>query len=64
MSKLFTIQTNVPMCPECGGAIRLNKITMKYQCFHCGSRYKVISQGHTEREFVCEKIQMSSTINS
>ena len=54
MNKLHTIQCHVPICPECGGGIKLNK-TMTFQCYHCGSRYKVLNQGQTEREFICEK---------
>ena len=55
MNKLHTIQCNVPICPECGGGIKLNKVSMTFQCYHCGSRFKVLNQGQTEREFVCEK---------
>ena len=55
MSKLHTIQVHVPMCPDCGGGLKINPVSLTYQCLHCGSRYKVISHGQTEREFVCEK---------
>ena len=59
MSKLVTIQVHVPMCPDCGGGLKINPVSLTYQCLHCGSRYKVISHGQTEREFVCEKIAKS-----
>jgi len=58
MSKLYTIQVNVPICPECGGALRFYKIVNKYGCMHCGNRYKIIGFGQTEREFICEQEKM------
>jgi len=63
MSKLHTIQVNVPICPECGGGIKLNKISMTFQCYHCGSRFKVLNEGQTEREFVCEEKNNGSRIS-
>lgn len=55
MNKLYTIQTNVPICPECGGGLKHKQIVQEYQCYHCGSRFRVLNQGQTERELVCEK---------
>lgn len=55
MSKLYTIQTNVPICPECGGGMKFYQITNTYRCLHCGSKYKIVYFGNTEREFICEK---------
>lgn len=54
---MISIQANVPRCPDCGSAITLNKITLVYMCFHCGGRYKIVGYGHTEREFLCEKMR-------
>lgn len=54
MNKLYTIQEGAPICPECGGGMKFKTIISLYQCNHCGKRYKVISIGQTEREFVCE----------
>ena len=56
MSKIVVIQENIPICQECGGGMKYNKITQVYQCYTCGSRYKVIDHGHSEREFICETI--------
>jgi len=53
MSKLHTIQVNVSICPECGGALKFQRILNKYLCMHCGTRFKIV--GQTEREFICEK---------
>ena len=55
MDKLHTIQCNVPICPECGGALKFQRIINKYLCMHCGTRFKIIGVGQTEREFICEK---------
>lgn len=57
MGKLITIQTNVPRCPECESAMVLSPINLVYFCTGCKNRYKVIDHGHTEREFICEKIK-------
>ena len=53
---LHTIQVKTPICPECGGGMKFNKITNLYLCQHCGQRYKVTDIGKTEREFICEKV--------
>ena len=50
-----TIQVTVSICPECGGGLKINPVSLTYQCYHCGCRFKIIDQGKTEREFVCEK---------
>lgn len=55
MSKLYTIQTNVPICPECGGGLKYYQIMQDYRCIHCGARYHVVGYGKTEREFICER---------
>lgn len=51
------IQTNVPICPECNGTLRLFMKFEKYICNSCGSSFKVIESGQTEREFICERIK-------
>ena len=55
MGKQVVIQTNVPICPECNGTLYLNKINQRYKCIACGNCFKIIEQGQTEREFVCEE---------
>ena len=60
MSKIVTIQENVPICMDCGGGMKLNKITQVFQCYYCGIRYKVLDHGHNERELLCEKIENPS----
>jgi hypothetical protein len=55
MSKIVTIQVNVSICPGCGGALKFYRIVNKYGCMHCGTRYKIIGFGQTEREFICEE---------
>lgn len=57
MNSLVTIQTNVPICPECTNGLRFNVIMQRYICNHCGSHFKIIAQGQTEREFICEKVK-------
>jgi len=52
--KQVTIQTNVPICPNCHGGLRYNKIAQKYICTSCYSGFKVIDIGSNEREFICE----------
>ena len=59
MSNLHTIQTNVPICPDCNGTLRFNVIAQKYICIACHSGFKIINQGQTEREFICEKDKLS-----
>jgi tRNA(Ile2) C34 agmatinyltransferase TiaS len=54
MSKLHTIQVNVPICPECGGGLKFNQIGNRYRCIHCGAVYRIVDQGQNEREFICE----------
>ena len=51
---IYTIQTNVPICPECGGGLKFRQIVEKYQCLHCGNSYKVLQIGQNEREMICE----------
>lgn len=53
--KLHTIQVHVPMCPACGGGLKINPVSLAYQCFHCGTRFKVIGIGQSERELICEE---------
>ena len=53
--KLYTIQVNVQICPECGGGLKFYQIANHYRCFHCGSLFKVLGLGQSEREFICEK---------
>ena len=55
MSKLYTIQVNVPICPSCGGGLKHNQIMQKYLCHHCGAHFKVIGFGQAERELICEE---------
>lgn len=55
MSKLYTIQLGVPICPECGGGLKLYTIVNRFRCFHCGESYKVVGEGQNEREFICER---------
>ena len=57
MSKLYEIQETVPICQECGGGLKLNKISQSFLCLHCGSRYKIIDMGKTDRMFICEKLE-------
>lgn len=57
MNKQVVIQTNVPICPNCNGTLRLNKIMQKYICIACDSRFKILNFGQTEREFVCEEVK-------
>lgn len=59
MDKLVTIQTNVPICPECNGTLRFNKIAQKYICISCYSGFKIEGQGKTEREFLCKKEELN-----
>ena len=47
------IQTNVPICSECGGALKHNQRLHTYICYNCGTRYEVVSEGQTDREMVC-----------
>ena len=53
----YPIQLNVPICPECTNRLRFNVIMQRYICNHCGSHFKIIAQGQTEREFICEKVK-------
>lgn len=55
MSKLYTIQVNVPICPECGGGLKFYQIGNRYRCFHCGTLWNVVGFGQSEREFICER---------
>lgn len=57
MGKQVVIQTNVPICPNCSGMLKLNKIMQCYLCYNCGSKFKLKEPGQTEREFVCEEKQ-------
>ena len=51
-----TIQIQVPICPECSESLYLNKVSESYVCRNCGSRFKIVSQGYTDRELYCEKV--------
>jgi tRNA(Ile2) C34 agmatinyltransferase TiaS len=64
MSKLYTIQLGVPICPECGGGLKLYTIANKFRCFHCGEAYKVVGFGQNEREFICEKANRDGKVQS
>lgn len=55
MSKLHTVQLRVPICPECGGGLKLYTIVNHFRCMHCGNIYNIIGLGQNEREFICEK---------
>ena len=63
MNNLVTIQSNVPICPECGAAIHLNPVNLVYSCSSCSAKHKVIDFGHSEREFICERIIYESKRN-
>lgn len=66
MNKLYTIQLGVPICPECGGGLKLYTIVNRFRCFHCDESYKVVGEGQNEREFICERgtnEQVQNTIN-
>lgn len=60
MGKLYEIQETVPMCLECGGGLKMNRISQSFQCMHCGIKYKIIGVGKTDRMFICEKIEKDS----
>lgn len=60
MSRLYEIQENVPMCQECGGGMKMDKISQSFQCMHCGIKYKIIDVGKTDRVFICEKSEQKS----
>ena len=51
---MITIQVNVPICPDCGRRLMHNQLSESYTC-HCGSQFKVIGEGQTERELYCER---------
>lgn len=55
MNSLVTIQTNVPMCPDCSAKLTFNPISLVYICVDCHVKFKVIDFGHSEREFICER---------
>ena len=55
MSKIYEIQETVPICQECGGGLKLNKISQTFLCMHCGSKYRVIGLGKNDRILICEK---------
>lgn len=57
MSKLYYIQENIPICMECGGGMKLNRVSRIFQCYSCGNRYKIIDHSDNERELICEKIE-------
>ena len=59
MNKQVVIQTIIPICPDCNGTLRLNKISQKYICIACKSSFKIKDQGQTEREFLCEKVKIN-----
>lgn len=63
MNKQVIIQTNVSICPNCHGTLRYNKIAQKYICIACHAGFKVIEQGQTEREFVCEEVKINQENN-
>lgn len=64
MNSLVTIQTNMPMCPDCSAKLTFNPISLVYICVDCRLRYKVIDFGHSEREFICEKGKMNDAIHN
>lgn len=63
MSKFVYIQVNVPICEECGGALKFYQITEKYRCMYCGNAYKVIGHGNSDRELICEKVDFNAKVD-
>lgn len=61
-SKLYTIQIGVPICQECGGGLKFYQIHEHYRCMYCGSLFRVIGFGQTDREFICEKVNTDKTV--
>lgn len=53
--RVVKIQTNVPICPDCNGTLHFNKIAQKYICIACNASFKIVEEGQTEREFICER---------
>lgn len=52
---MTVIQVNVPICPDCGRRLRHNQVIESYTC-DCGSKFKVVGEGQTERELICERV--------
>ena len=53
----YPIQINVPICPKCQGALKKSHklYTHDYFCMNCRAFYKVVEQGITDRELICEE---------
>jgi len=50
-----SIQVNVPICPKCAEALKHNHITHDFFCYNCRSFYRIVGEGKTDRELLCEE---------
>lgn len=52
----YVITCLVPICPKCGAMLHNRYDRMMYVCGDCKSAFKVIKNGQSEHELVCNEI--------
>ena len=49
------IHLYVPICPNCGGALKYYEGTHNFFCHCCKSSWGIKDNGQTDRELICER---------
>lgn len=49
------IHLYVPVCPDCGGALKYYEGTQNFLCHCCKASYSIKGRGQTDREIICER---------
>lgn len=44
------------ICPDCSGLLSMTEEYGQYKCCDCKSVFKVISEGITDKDVICEQI--------
>lgn len=58
MRYVVLMHGNRATCPACNG-IMTKQYELLWKCFDCGEHFKIVSEGQTEGEMVCEQIESS-----
>lgn len=45
------------ICPKCSGMLAATGEDLRYWCIDCKSAFKVVEEGLTDNEAVCEQIE-------
>lgn len=53
---MVTIQTQIPICPDCSEKLVFRRDLRTYICRNCKGRFEIAHEGYTDREITCRRV--------